>query len=138
MVAGPVFGFSPNTIYDIINFFSRGDHISNRWVKSKYSRESEFVTEFKFGLHTISFPFSIFSLTVRSVKRTQLFLILTIQFLVFDREQPRTKMGTMILLVMRTANRTASKGEPRFIYIFAVKPLKANGQKFKVRYASRF
>ena len=41
---------------------------------------------------TVTVPF--FSLTVRSVKRTEP-LILTVRFLVFDREPYRTKVGAL-------------------------------------------
>ena len=49
---------------------------------------------------TFTVPF--FSLTARSAKRTEP-LILTVRFLVFDREPNRTKMGTVIRLLLRTA-----------------------------------
>ena len=42
------------------------------------------------------------------MKRTEP-LILTVRFLVFDREPYRTKSGTVIRLLLRIANRTASK-----------------------------
>ena len=56
------------------------------------------------------------SLTVRNAKRTEP-LILTVRFLVFDREPYRTKIGIFIRLLLRTANRTASKWAPLPIYI---------------------
>ncbi len=49
---------------------------------------------------TVSVPF--FRLTVRSAKRTEP-LIVTVRFLVFDREPYRTKMETVIRLLLRTA-----------------------------------
>ena len=71
--------------------------------KFQYSRWSEFVI--------VSVPYSVlftipfFSLTFRSVKHTEP-LILTVRFLVFGREPYRTKMRTVIRLVLRTTNRT--------------------------------
>ena len=91
-----------------------------------YSRGSEFVTvsvpfsvlftvPFFTTIATVTVPF--FSLTVRSVKRTEP-LILTVRFLVFDREPYRTKIGIVIFFLLRTANRTASKWAPLPIYIW--------------------
>ena len=54
----------------------------------------------------------LFSLSVRGVKQTEP-LILTVRFLAFDR----TKMYTVTSLLLRTANRTASKLAPLTIYI---------------------
>ena len=52
---------------------------------------------------TVTVPF--FSLTVSSVKRTEP-IIFIIRFLVFDREPYRTKMRTVVRLLLRNANRT--------------------------------
>jgi hypothetical protein len=53
---------------------------------------------------TVTVPY--YRLTVRSAKRTEP-LIVTVRFLVFDREPYRTKMETVIRLLLRTANRTS-------------------------------
>ena len=81
---------------------------------------------------TVTVPF--FSLSVRSVKRTEP-LIVTVRFLVFDREPYRTKSGTIIRffigdrepyrtemgtvnhLVLKAANRTAPNGGPLSVWI---------------------
>ena len=55
---------------------------------------------------TVTVPF--FSLTVRSAKRKEP-LILTVLFLVFDREPYRNKMGTVIRLVLGTPGKFTSK-----------------------------
>ena len=82
-------------------------------IKTRYSRGSEFVTvsvthRFPFFLpyrflprsRTLQYPF--LSLTVGRAKRTET-LILTVCILVFDREPYRTKMETVIRLLLRTA-----------------------------------
>jgi hypothetical protein len=51
---------------------------------------------------------TFFRLTVGSAKRTEP-LILTVRVFVFDREPYRTKMETVIRLLLRTAIRTAPK-----------------------------
>ena len=59
------------------------------------------------AIATVTVPF--FSLTVRSEKRTKP-KVLTVRFLVFDRESYCTKISTVICLWVRTANRTAPNG----------------------------
>ena len=89
------------------------------WI-FRYSRESDFVTAtvsvaFSFlftvpfftAIATVNVPF--FSLTVRSVKRTEP-LILNVLFLVFDRESYRTKIGT-VYARSRLKNGTVNKVE---------------------------
>ena len=77
-----------------------------------------FTVPFFTAIATGAVPF--FSLTVRSVKRTEP-LILTVRFLVFDREQYRTKMNTVNRLILRTANRIAPKGGPLSVYIWGTR-----------------
>ena len=59
-------------------------------------------------IYRIVFYYNRDSLTVRSVKLIEP-SILTVRFLVFDREPYRTKRGTVIRLYLRTANRTATR-----------------------------
>ena len=68
-----------------------------------------FTVPFFTAIATVTVPF--FSLTVGSAKRTEP-LILTVRVLVFDREPYRTKMETVIRLLLRTANRTAIRTVP--------------------------
>jgi hypothetical protein len=63
-----------------------------------------FIVPFFTASATVTVPF--FRQTVRSAKRTES-LIVTVRFLVFDREPYRTKMETVFRLLLRTANRTA-------------------------------
>ena len=57
---------------------------------------------------------TVFCPMVRSAKRTEP-LIFTVRILVFDREPYRTKMGTVIRLLLRTANRTAIRTAPKLV-----------------------
>ncbi len=68
-----------------------------------------FTVPFFTAIATVTVPF--FSLTVGSAKRTEQ-LILTVRVLVFDHEPYRTKMETIIRLLLRTANRTAIRTVP--------------------------
>ena len=79
------------------------------------------------AIATVTVPF--FSLTVGSAKRTEP-LILTVRILVFYREPYRTKMGTVIRLLLRTANRTAIRTIQIYnVYLYTVPIL--------LRYGSR-
>ena len=73
-----------------------------------------FTVPFFTVIATVTVPF--FSMMVRSVKRTET-LIMTVQFLVFDREPYRTKIGTLTRLVLRTTNRTVPKRGPISVYV---------------------
>jgi hypothetical protein len=58
-------------------------------------------------------PYRFLRITVKSAKRTEP-LIVTVRFLVFDREPYRIKMKTVIHLLLRTVNRT-NFGAVRFV-----------------------
>jgi hypothetical protein len=86
------------------NEFAIPNRICYRTVSVPFS--VFFTVSFFTAIATVSVPF--FSLTVGSAKRTEP-LIVTVRFLVFDREPYRTKMETVIRLLLRTAIRTAPK-----------------------------
>ena len=100
-------------------YYTIGVRICHRYRVRTVPFSIFFTVPFFTASATVTVPF--LCPMVRSAKRAEP-LILTVRFLVFDREPYRTKMGTVIRLVLKSANRTLPNGGPLSVYYCANQP----------------